>query len=454
MFGKILVGCSEIALNTINIAKGLRELGYEVYTATKSTHNLYGKLKYDFILPKEELNKIEYKCSHYECRIKKIPDSLKYLFEYDTYIFIAGETLVDRMADLPLLREMGKTVIMMHVGSELRYSMPLQNIYNDLGYDFPQSDKAPHSKPIETPKQILDARDRYFDTLINKQYTTRMSEKYADLVLAHPSFNGFAVRPFSAVIIPVDYARCVSIIPKRDIPILLHGVTNPLLKRSDLILDAIGRLQREGLPFEFKLLSNVPNKTMLRKLTEADVVLDRIACGGVGLFGYEAMGSGCAVLGSNEEDLNPLPQNRPVLSINKDNVYERIKRIIKDKKLRIDLAERGRAYVESGFNTPKAAAAHMLNALERARRDEYDYYPFFYFEEGKSTPTNPVPVFLRQLTLEIAQMYGISPNTDLAKVIKSGLLPEEVGTIPRWELSKIPHKASTVYCGLSAGLAM
>jgi hypothetical protein len=81
-----------------------------------------------------------------------------------------------------------------------------------------------------------------------------------------------------------------------NLPVFLHAPSNPLLKGSDVVDDVLGRLQDEGL-LEYRRLTDVPPPLVAHHVRQADVVVDQIALGNLGVMGLEAMACGRAVLG-------------------------------------------------------------------------------------------------------------------------------------------------------------
>ncbi|MDP9181688.1 MAG: hypothetical protein M3P04_02775 [Actinomycetota bacterium] len=79
-------------------------------------------------------------------------------------------------------------------------------------------------------------------------------------------------------------------------PVVLHAPSNPLLKGSDVVDEVLQSLEDEGL-LEYRRLAAVPPPLVGRQVRQADVVVDQIALGNIGLMALEAMACGRVVLG-------------------------------------------------------------------------------------------------------------------------------------------------------------
>jgi len=88
------------------------------------------------------------------------------------------------------------------------------------------------------------------------------------------------------------------------------------------------------------------NEEVKAKLAESEIVIDQLLVPGHGLFAIEAMASGNAVLGSAISGRFGFPEDLPILTTTPDNIYENLKMVLENPQLRIDLAHKGRAYVE------------------------------------------------------------------------------------------------------------
>ena len=93
------------------------------------------------------------------------------------------------------------------------------------------------------------------------------------------------------------------------IPVLVHAPSNRLVKRTDLVLEAVQILESEGIQFQFMLFEGVANSVVLEAIRSADIVIDQPATWPA-RFAIEGMAAGCVVVGGSNHifmGLNPCP---------------------------------------------------------------------------------------------------------------------------------------------------
>ncbi|WP_421900081.1 hypothetical protein [Maridesulfovibrio sp.] len=429
---KIFIGTTNVGNNTVTLAQGFRELGFEVGTADIDKHNKFYDLNLDFHL------------AGFQNSFKRILDAEKYLknlsrsyqklLDYDIYIFMASNSLLPGMLDIPVLKKMGKTVISLPLGSDIRHHESAKTFNAQYGHDYPQQ-LISDQRNTENKIISLALKGSYAPTYSKKLYNTRIAENYADVMLSAPCSNMLGVRPYIAGLLPFDSSIYTPKVCRRDKPVIFHAPTSRAFKGTDIILETLEQLEREGIPFDFFLAENIPNKEVLKALTECDIVIDQIACGKSGLFGLEAMASGCALLGCNDEYAQPFPfEAHPTIRITKENLYNELKTLLTNKSLRIQKAEQGIEYINKQLHTPKNVARYTLKAITRAAQGNYDYYPTFYFEHTTPPHGEVVPDHLLSLTSSLLQQYGTSEE-----LLKGDLLRKQLGKfLSEGNIKKIP----------------
>ena len=444
MAPRILIGTAEIARNTYNLTLGFRELGYEIDSLVYAKSRLYSDLDYTLdgvgfldgtTYPVNELGEVE-ACPP--------PSFYEFVDSYDLFIFISGSSLLPRLTDLPILRRLGKTVIARHCGTEVRDYELARTFWTDYGRFYPYYQNDVDAPKIECATEAdLLGLSRYLPAVANKTHNVRTSERYADVVFSGPPSHTLGLRPYFQSGPPIDVGHIECKIPGRRVPVILHAPSSALYKQTDAILAMLDELAEEGLRFELKMLQEVPNHEVCRAITEADIVIDELSCGS-GLLAFEGMAGGCAVLGGHDGVSSPLPRNRPVLNIDKDNFKEAVRRVVEDVPFRVRLAELGRDYIAQGHSSPASIAQYLLDALEREKRGDRDLYPTLFTDRGTVPPGEPMPAYLRQRTLEIMLRHGVHPGTDLPRLVEAGLLPADatarLDAVPRWDVSGLTQE--------------
>lgn len=83
---------------------------------------------------------------------------------------------------------------------------------------------------------------------------------------------------------------------ERPVPVVLHAPTNPRLKATDVIDPLLQRLHEQGR-VDYRRLEGVPHAQMPAAVADADIVVDQLALGNVGVLAVEAMAAGRLVVG-------------------------------------------------------------------------------------------------------------------------------------------------------------
>ena len=111
------------------------------------------------------------------------------------------------------------------------------------------------------------------------------------------------------------------------------------------------------------------------------------------------------------------------------------------------LAAEGMEYIRRGYHTPEGAAREILDAVRREEEGDFDYFPTIFTEEAHAVKGEPVPSFLRTMTLEILRRHGTHPDTDLSRLSREGFLPSPLrGDVPRWDLKKLHRVGPWNWC--------
>lgn len=451
---RILIGTNEIAKNIFNVANGFRELGYEADSLVFKKKDFYLDCEYSMIGVDFLNDTTYYSKEDGTVGIKTSRKFAEFVKKYDIFIFVAGSSLMPRMVDLPVLRQMGKTIIARHCGTEVRDAELARIFWQDYGRPYPlyDSDKSSEAITINCEHDLLTL-GQYHPALANKLHNVRTSELYADLVTSGPPSHTLGLRPYVQTGPPVDLQHFTFRIPRRRVPIIVHAPSNMTYKRTNVILAMLKELREEGVEFHLELLHGVSNEVVRQKLTEADIVIDELALG-CGALSYEGAAAGCAVLSGHDGLSSPLPRNRPVLNITEENFKDRVRRVIKDIKYRTYLALKGREFINSAISSPAGIAQCILNGLERAKAGDSDLYPTLFTERAFMPAGQSVPEYLRQRTLKVMQKYGVHPQTDLTRLVREGFLPElgdeDLQAIPRWDVSTLTQEGPWILTGPNA----
>lgn len=123
-------------------------------------------------------------------------------------------------------------------------------------------------------------------------------------------------------------------------PLVIHAPSNSATKGTPLILAALDELRKEGLNFDFKLISGMAHQEALEWYRRADVVIDQMLIGWYGVLTVEALSLGKPVVVYVRDDLYERFSPRiPVCNANPTNLTAKLRRVLQDDLYRMELAE-------------------------------------------------------------------------------------------------------------------
>jgi hypothetical protein len=411
---RVLVGTTEICGLIPVFADGFRRLGCDVTTAIRSRHPFYANLNYDFDLENGG-------------RIERVVRLIQLIAQHDVFVFLWAGSSLRWNSELPLLRWLGKRIVFALLGDDVRSSLAYQqeaaSFYSPEEQSFVLSPD--HQARLEN------------DPIVGSLGRIRATEWFSDLILSVRCNSGLAVRPYNHLFLPIDLTEYNAPIPARDVPIVLHAPSVKSVKGTDWIIPVLDRLKAEGVQFELRLLRDASHLQVMQELINADVVVDQLFFPLHGKLGIEAMATGCALASSNREDYEPFPPNRPIWHIDPGNLYNQLKSLLTNRHLRIDLARKGRAYVETYHDHTKVAKK-IIDALDGNERQTFDHYPRFYAERLQLPVGLELPEDLLRLTARIIQRWGLPENVDPRDMVERGLMSNDglvsSEKIPRWNV--------------------
>lgn len=438
---RILIGTRDIANNIHMLKSGFQSLGFNVTTCSTKTNKYYNN-NADIDIS-SLFNSLTQNLKN-ERNSLTIHENYKNLFDFDTYIFVT-ESLFPGMLDLPILRRQEKNIFFYPTGSDLRFWGNAITFNKFFKCKFPEK-LISNSRNIVDSIYDLSAHSVYSDFYSKKLHNTRMIEMHSNLYLASPNYAQFSVSPYFGIMIPCITSACRPYIPRREKPLVLHIPSSREKKQTDIILKALNKISAEGIIFDFKLIENIGNDLVLKELSDCDVLIAQIGPGKASLVCLEGLASGCCVIGPNNEYGRPIPYNSvPIVNINNNNIYDKIKTVLTNKQLRIDMAEAGIEYMRLGLHEPSTVAEYMISCSERAKKENFDYYPTFFLEHSAPPEGEHVPEYLKQMTWQLMKKHGVAPDFKpkhafMAGHLPKGVTPEMTMKLPRWDESKFRKK--------------
>jgi glycosyltransferase involved in cell wall biosynthesis len=243
-------------------------------------------------------------------RTKKLFFLLKCLQDYDIFHFHSESIFDAEFRDIPLLKKLGKKVIFHFHGSEIRGKKMHPRI------------KLADARLVSSPDLLQYALDGiWIPQPIDLEYWKPL-----------PDFN-----------------------PEKTL-IIIHAPTHRNKKGTDLILLTIQELKKEGYPVELSLIEGKPYESLKSYYQKGDIFMDQILIGTYGNFSIEGMALKKPICVFITDEASRLyPEELPVMNTSPDNLKQNLIKLIEDEKLRIDLGEKGRAYVEKYHDVQKVA---------------------------------------------------------------------------------------------------
>ena len=288
---------------------------------------------------------------------------LRAVRQYDVFHFNWGMSLVDYRTwnlhywDLPLLKRLGKRVVVTFQGCDARMKgLSRQRL----------STSACAECDVAWCDERMDAIRR---KRIRKVFT------YADKVFAlNPDLlhflPGAEFLPYASVD-PNEWKsagtsarRTSQSEPFR----VLHMPTNRSIKGTRYVEQACARLCAEGWPVELRVVENVPHPQVKDLIAQADLVVDQLLTGWYGALAVEAMALGKPVLCYlREEDLKrfvPFHEQIPIVRTTKETLAQDLDGLLRSPSRRDELGEAGRQFVAK-WHDPLKIARQTIAAYQR-----------------------------------------------------------------------------------------
>lgn len=142
---------------------------------------------------------------------------------------------------------------------------------------------------------------------------------------------------------------------ERDVPVVLHAPTNPRLKATDVVEPVLERLQEEGR-IVYRRLAGVPHDRMPAAIAEADVVVDQLALGNVGVLAVESMAAGRLVVGHATEAVRALAPGLPLVEAHPSTFAEVMDDVLARPTAYQEVAQAGPAWAREHHDGRRAAA--------------------------------------------------------------------------------------------------
>jgi glycosyltransferase involved in cell wall biosynthesis len=187
-------------------------------------------------------------------------------------------------------------------------------------------------------------------------------------------FNRTDALAFSMITVDTEVWKEKDGLPENDgedgVVKVVHTPNHRGCKGTEFLVHAVEELKSEGLLIELLLLEGVANSEVRRIMQEeADILAEQFINVGYGLSGIEGMASGLPVLANLEDNECYTRAFRrysyldecPILSATPETLKENLRVLVNNPKLRKELGQAGRKYVEKYHS--EVTAQYMFKAI-------------------------------------------------------------------------------------------
>jgi len=429
MSKRIFIGLTEAAGYCNNLMRGFKQLGlkcsfidlsknfYE-FGNEDSINNRKFSIKLFF---KPYLHRlINKKTSSSIIRISKILRSLlKFflflwvIFKFDIFIFSCNSTFLN-FYDLPILSFFKKKIIYLSLGSDSRPQYLNGTALNELLVikDYNSGDKKKYYKNL----------DKFIKSISIKKKTIKRIEKYADVLVNHPTSGYFHERPFVLVLalgLPFDVSVNSQNRKKRnyfkngsnsDVKVrIVHAPSQPISKGTPQIREAIKNLKKKGYVIDFIEIIGKPHHFVLEMLKDCDFVIDALYSDSpLGMLGVEAAFFGKPTVASGYYSKfikNDIPEEYIPYSFycNPEDIEDLIEKLIVNKSLRLSVGRKAKEFIRH-HSSPEEVAKRFLRLVEGEIPSKWVYDPMkISYIYGEGFPKNK----LKDVLCDIINRGGI-----------------------------------------------
>lgn len=196
-----------------------------------------------------------------------------------------------------------------------------------------------------------------------KQAMARAADRFADVIFnARTDQLSYLTRPTEPFLYFYPDDRFVAIgdkFERLDSIRIVHAPSSPIVKGTQVVRAAINRLRELGYTFDYVELDQTPNEVVLATLATAHIALNEFYAFVPGMFGVEAMASGCALLTSADEHLErdlPTGSNAAWMVTSSAQIFDNLRHLLDHPEEIRPLAERGQAWARGNAAASKSAA--------------------------------------------------------------------------------------------------
>jgi glycosyltransferase involved in cell wall biosynthesis len=270
---------------------------------------------------------------------------------FDVFHFHFHTTFAPDHADVALLASLGKRIIFHLHGCDIRDPRRVR-------VEQPLSACSECTYPCMVPIKL-----RLPQTI--RQYADAVLVATPDLLEfvdgAHYLPNPIDPIPWERLRTPTIHTR-----PPDEGWVVVHAPSNREIKGTRHVEAAVAALRAEGLPVRLRLLEGLSRAELYQACAGADVAVDQVLVGWVGLFALEMMAMGKPVVAYIRPDLQGMLEGMPVVHADPSSLADTLRGLLLAPERRADLSARGPTYVRE-HHDPDAFCRRLLELYGRPR---------------------------------------------------------------------------------------
>ncbi|MBX3423874.1 MAG: glycosyltransferase [Pirellulaceae bacterium] len=280
------------------------------------------------------------------------------IFRYNVFVFGFGKSLLPANLDLPILKLLGKRVIMnLGHGSEAR-----PTYFNGAE---PEVDGRRRMSVVQLKRKVKRRRrlvqrlERLVDYCVGAPYTSQFAHR--------PMINWFALGvPFQLPpLAGISNSNDVQLDSHQRPVLILHSPSHQAAKGTALIRAAIERLRAKGYDIDYREIVGRPNSEVLHEIANCDLVVDQLYSDTpLAGFATEAASFGKPVvvggyaLGELQQFV-PEGMWPPSLVCHPNQLDDAIEQLLVDSQLRVALGHRLRQFMASKWTAEQVAERYL-----------------------------------------------------------------------------------------------
>lgn len=345
-----VVGVNEVASIVANVAKAIPQS----YSVSLAAHRFYD-FEYDLQLNSRRGDWLRHRFLVPWIFGRLVAQSRGFIYVGADGFLLGG--VDDREWEFRFLKKHGRRIVCLFAGSDIRSPALMRKFQTETG--------------LETIVTYLDQVSTVFASPSydeQRKRTAAIADEFADIIFTAPvdqmSYLAKPTEPFP-YFFPDEQLNLNSDKHKSPGPrIIVHAPSSPIIKGTQVVRAAIKRLASEGYEFEYRELIDVPHADVLAALREAHIVLNEFYAFVPGVFGIEAMGSGCALLTSADENIEtdlPAGSNDAWVVTTAADIVENLRGLLDDPRRIEDQAAAGVAWVRE--HATVSASGRRIRAL-------------------------------------------------------------------------------------------